>query len=181
MVDTQRTLSELLTLWADGQPDGIGIFQFLRDNLKSIAPPFGRAYVSGNATATTINTIGIFEVLAGTFLNGMSSDVTFSAVGGRLTYDGASDRHFHVVSNFDMTAAANNQTVQFQWFKNGSTALPVAINQRVGTGTDVRTMSVHTDVMLSTNDYVELKVANTTSTADVTVSNAYLFIMGMFG
>lgn len=176
----KRTSTDILTnLFQTGQNKGIGSDD-LRDLTDSMLMPFGRAHMSSNASETTINTIDTFEIIAGTFVNGSIEDMTFSATGGRLTYTGTPTRHFHIVSNLDMTAASNNQTISFAWFLNGTTELPVAINQRVGTGSDVRTLSVHSDSMLDTNDFVELKVTNRTSTANVTVSNAYFFVMGMF-
>ena len=35
-------------------------------------------------------------------------------------------------------------------------------------------------IVMSTVDYVELKADNKTSTANLTMSNGYLFIVGMF-
>lgn len=173
----KRTYTDLVTnLFQAGQVDGIGSDD-MRDLIESMKMPYGRAYFEGNVTESIIAAIDTFVTVAGTYINGGGEDVTTTAA-GVFTYTGIPTRHFHIVSNFDMTAAANNQTVSFCWFKNSSIALPVAINQRVGTGTDVRTMSVHADVMLSTGDTLELRVANRTSTANVTCSNAYLFIMG---
>jgi len=40
-------------------------------------------------------------------------------------------------------------------------------------------VAVHTDVMLATNDYIELWVTNETDTNAVTVQDAYVFAMGM--
>ncbi len=77
------------------------------------------------------------------------------------------------------TTAANNKVIEFQWFKN-STALTVAIEVKVGTGSDIGTASIHADTMLSTNDTLTLKVANATDATNLTVKNIYTFAMGMF-
>lgn len=179
MANIKRTLTDLVTnLFQGGVSQGIGS-QDLRDFIASMVMPYGRAYFENNVTETVINVIDTFETVSGTYLNGDGEEVATSS-SGVMTYTGTPDRHFHIVSNFDMTAASNNQTVSFCWFKNGNIALPVAINQRVGTGADVRTMSVHADAMMVTGDTLELRVTNRTSTANVTISNAYLFVMGMF-
>ena len=51
--------------------------------------------------------------------------------------------------------------------------------RKVGTGSDLGAGSVHADAMLNQNDYVELKVANTTSITNITLQNVYCFVMGM--
>lgn len=179
MAETSRTATDLLTnLFQNGQSGGISA-QDLRDFIESMRMPHASASIQNNSTETVINTIDAVEIIAGTFTGAADKDFTVSAT-GRLTYTGTPDRHFHIVSNFDVTTAANNQTVEFCWVKNGTTQLPVPITQRVGTGSDVRTLSVHSDVTMSTGDYIELKAANKTSTANLTVSNAYLFAVGMF-
>lgn len=135
--------------------------------------------MAGNASETTINTAGVYELVAGVFVGGgVGVEFTESATNGRLTYTGTPDRHMHVVSNFDMTCASNNQVLAFQWFKNG-VALPVPVERKVSTGTDIGAASLHADVHLATGDYLELKVANLTSNANVTMKNVCLFVMGM--
>ena len=64
-------------------------------------------------------------------------------------------------------------------FKNVTTPLPAQVKRKVGTGADLGAASVHADAVLSENDYVELKVANTTSISNITLENAYCFVMGM--
>lgn len=181
MVDTKRTSSDLLTnIFQDGQADGAISANDVRDLIVSMLSPYGGGYMEGNATATTINTIDTFEDVAGTITaNSALREVTCSA-GGVLTYTGTPVRHFHVVTNLSMTAASNNQVIKFAWFKNGTTKLPAELHRKVGTGTDVGAASIHTDAMLSTGDTLQLKVTNGTSTASITVTHLYAFIMGMF-
>jgi len=179
MVDTQRTAAELLALFADNQTAGAISANDVRDFIASVTLPYGGGYMEGNATATTINTIDVFEDVAGTITaNSSLRDITCSA-GGVLTYTGAPVRHFHVVTNLSMTAASNNQVIKFAWYKNGTTKLPAELHRKVGTGTDVGAASIHTDAMLSTGDTLQLKVANGTSTANVSIEYLYAFIMGM--
>ena len=178
MADTKRTATDLLTnLFQDGQSAGISA-QDLRDFVSSCRPPFGGASVTGNASATTITVQSTYYPINATFIAGSLVEVGITASGGKMTYTGTPARHFHVVSNLDAFAATNNQILSFQWFKNGVAIAP-PIKCKITSGGDIATMSIHTDVMLSTNDYLELKVTNTSSTATVTIENCYLFMHGM--
>lgn len=179
MADIKRSLAELLTLFEDGQASNSITEQDLRDLIVSFTMPHGTTKQTNNASATVINTIGTFELLAGTFVGGGGpTDFTESATNGKLTYTGAPDRHMHVVSNFSFTCASNNQTLEFQWFKNGVAVSP-PIERRVGTGSDIGAVSLHIDTVMSTNDMLELKITNKTSTASITCKHVYLFVMGM--
>lgn len=141
------------------------------------AIPYGGASVAGNATETAIVDIGVAVQLAGVFVVGFLKDMTTDAT-GKLTYIGTTTKHFHIVSNFDVTSPVNNQIVSFQWFKNG-VAISVPVERKIAVGSDIGAMSVHADAVLVTNDFIELRVANLTSTANVVCKNVYYFSMGM--
>ena len=120
----------------------------------AVSTAFGRAYIEDNTIETVINTIDVFEILAGVFLNGPANNVSFNATGGKLTYDGISNKHFHIVSNLDVRVAANNQTICFQWFKNG-VSIPIPVERFVAVGNDIGAMSMHADIDMSTGDFLE--------------------------
>ena len=182
MVDTKRSSSDLVTnLFQDGQSEGSISEQDLRDFIVSMKAPYGAADFEANATETTINTINVFEAIAGTFVASANlHEITVNAAGGVFTYTGAPDRHFHIVSQMSFITAANNKVIKYQWYKNDTTALTVPIEVKVGTGTDIGTASIHADAMLSTNDTLTLKVANSTDATNLTVQDIYTFVMGMF-
>jgi len=140
--------------------------------------PHANAYYEDNVTATVIVAIDAFVKPAGSWLSSSSEEFTVDAT-GKLTYTGTIEKHFHIVSNFDMTTASNSQIIAFRWFKNGTTPLPAQVKRKVGTGSDLGAASVHADAMLNENDYVELKVANATSISNITLQNVYCFVMGM--
>ena len=140
--------------------------------------PYANAYLIGNSSETTISVIDQYESLAGSFASD-GGDLMTGGANGRLTYTGKITKHFHIVSNFDMTSPGTNQTYSFRWFKNGNTPIGPPIERFVGTGSDVGAISLHADAMLAENDYIELKATNKTSTANVTLQNVYLFAMGM--
>ncbi len=181
MVDTKRTLTDLLTnLFQDGQVARSITAQRMRDLTVSVAPPHGSASMEANALATTINTILVFEKIAGVFIpSGDLTEIGISATNGVMTYTGIPDRHFHIVGNVSLTSASSNQVICLQWFKNDTTALPAPLEDKIGTGSDIRSLAVHADVSLATNDTLTLKVANSTSTGNLTVRDYYAFAMGM--
>ena len=153
-------------------------FTELYDKDADFIPSIASTGYSGNATATVISVATTYYVVAGTLVESYtSSDMTTDAA-GKITYTGTVDKHFHIVSNFDMTSASSNQIISFQWFKNGSTAISPPVKRKIGTGSDIGAASLHADAMLSQNDYLELKVTNDTSATNVTVQNLYLFAWG---
>jgi hypothetical protein len=180
MVDTVRTLSALLTqLFQDGQDQGITA-QDMRDMILSMRPPFGGQYMEDNATGTALTLQDTWYKVAGTTSpaeTGWNVDNTTSS--NRLVYTGAAPRHFHIVSNLSVLCSSSNQVLEFTWFKNGS-KLPGLASLKIGTGSDIRAVSVHSDAMLSQNDYVELYARNRSSAGTtLTVEDFYGFISGM--
>ena len=181
MTDTKRTSAELISALADNISGNISE-QDLRDLVVSMIMPHGNTDLFSNLSETTINSTNVFEVIAGVFSQGGSGvEVTESSIGGRLTYTGVPDRHFMMSANASFFSISNNQIIAFQWRKNGSILLDVPVEAKVGTGSDIGTLSCGADVMMSTDDYVELVIANETSTANVVVDHAYLFATGIFG
>lgn len=157
---------------------------FCTDSLGKSSPdeavtslPYGGATAASNVTATVIAVIGTYVPVAATFVAGMLKDMTADAA-GKITYTETISKHFHIVSNFDITTASNNQTVAFQWFKNG-VAISVPVERLVSTGADIGAMSVHADALLATNDYLELRATNLTTASNITCKNVYLFVVGM--
>lgn len=181
MPETKKSYSDLIsTIFQDGQPDNSITAGDMRDFIASMMMPFGSAYMEDNATATTINTIDVFEVIAGTFTAGSNlEDFTVSAA-GVLTYTGDPDRLIPLVASVGLVSAADNKVFEFQWFKNGTTAIAPKQARKHPTAADVGHISVRADVLLSTDDTVQLKVANATDTANVTVQNVYLLAQGCF-
>ena len=180
MPDTKRTFTDLITnLFQDGQQTNQITAQDVRDLIASMVMPCGNCYFEDNASATTINTLNVYEAIAGTYLSDLTTDMTVNAA-GLFTYTGTPDRHFHIASSVSLTAAGNSKTVNLKWFKNGSTGLQSKHSRFIATGANESAMAVHADAMLSTNDTLQLKIANATDTTNFTVTNAYCFLMGMF-
>lgn len=174
---TQRTYAELTTLFADNTTGDISP-QDLRDFLDSVRSPHGQVHLTA-PVETSITQIGTYVKVSGTFGLDAHNHLTTPDTTGRITYTGTSQRHFHLVSSVSMTCAANNQTVSFRIAVNGTTDPSTQLRRRIGTGTDIGSTALHGDEVLTTNDYVELYVANLTSTANITIQDCYFFMVGM--
>lgn len=186
MADTQRTKTDLLTnLFQDGQPANSILAQAVRDLIESVAPSHGGMYIS-SSVATVIGAAGTFvKALGTTTLTGGPSRFDMPA-NNRLRYTGVAARHLQVNATVSMTAGSNNQEIGFKIFHwddsaaSGSLIDPSEVRRKVGTGTDIGSLSVLAGLTVEQNDYVELWVTNFTSTATVTVDFANLFAFGLF-
>ena len=177
MADTQRSLAEIVALFADNTAGDISA-QDIRDFVASIINPHRGLVVSVQA-ATTIAAINTWYKAAGTTIESAPTGHLMTLVGSnRIRYDGPSMRHMHIAANVSILVGNNNQTIDIGIAKNG-TVLPGYASRKVGTGTDVGSVAVHADVAMSDTDYIELWVRNQTSTATITLASAYLFTMGM--
>lgn len=150
----------------------------LQDLVESLHPSFGSLYFS-TPSATTISVATTYYKAAGTTTSVNLHRFTMPS-DNRLTYTGTPDIHVHIACSISITAGAASQEVAFRMAKNGTTLAHSEISLVHGTGADVGSTALHSDVSLSTNDYLELWVTNSTSTASVTVQSGYLFAMGMF-
>lgn len=179
MADTVRSLSDLQTLLADNSARAISA-QDLRDFLVSVSPAHGTMYMTTPAE-TSISGVDTWTKVAGTttLLSGTRFDMPAN---NQLRYTGTPDVHVHVAVTIAFVAATGSQDLQFRVVKNGNTTATDAVASTAATklgGADVNSTAVHYDVMMSTNDYIELYVQNTTSGANMTVENMYFFALSM--
>ena len=131
------------------------------------APSYAGMYISSSAP-TTISTIDVFVKAAGTTTEVTSSaDFTVSS-SNRFTYTGAATRRFKVDLVSSITSVSNNQKIRLRYAIDGTTQASSEI-AKLGTGTIVGTIPLTDMVELSQGQYIELWVANNTSTSDLTV------------
>jgi hypothetical protein len=114
---------------------------------------FGYCYVSSPA-GTTVTSGGTYYLVAGTFAAGTLDQFTHNG-SGRLTYTGTTTRLFSVDVSISMTST-NNIITHWRVAKNGTTIANSEQKRKVSTGSDVGNSSVHAEVELAANDYVEV-------------------------
>lgn len=185
MADTQRTTADMLAnLFQDGQTAGISA-QDIRDMLVSVRPDY--AGLSWTTPAvTSIASAGEYVKAAGsTTMTGSSDAMNNGSTNNRLVYTGTAARHFHIVLQASVTlASGNNQRVGIQVYRydnSASSGLLLAHSEARTTipGQNIVQITSHADVMLNTNDYLEMHVGNNTAANDIQVDFGYMFAVSM--
>jgi hypothetical protein len=178
MADTQRSLAELTgTLFSDGQAIASITPQDIRDLIVSLTPSYGGLFFT-SPVATSVATPGTYVKASGTTTSTNLRNFTMP-VSNRLTYTGAASRHFHLVCSVSMTTSGTNNDISIGIAKNGAVVEHTKITRFIATGSDRGAFSTHGDIILTTNDYIELWLTDEDSAENVTIFNAYLFAMGM--
>ena len=186
MADTVRTPTDLLTnVFQDGQFKGVSA-QDMRDLIVSLRNPMGR--VSTNVPALTgIVTQDVMVKAAGTTTLGpMPHQVDAGGSDFRLRYTGTITRHFHIALDFNAEFATGNNLIAaaqlYLWDDSAGNGALVDHTYRrsVVAGQFVQQITMHSDIMMDENDYIDLYVANTSGVQDVTLDDGYMFMMGIF-
>lgn len=182
MPDTKRLSSDLITnLFQDGQAAGSITPQDMRDFIVSLLTPYGGFEMEDNATTTSLTTQNTWYKVAGATDVTNVRDMDASTIDNRIINDGLISTHFHIVATASFICSANNQEIEFAIAKNGTPVAPKQ-SRKAGVGADVGAVAPHADVALTTSDYVEVYARNATSAgATITVTDLYMFAMGMFG
>lgn len=177
MVDTAKSITDLLASFPDNTT-GLCTPQNLRDFVESFRPKYGSYYfttpietviatvstpVKALGTTTAVNLAGGFS---------MSTD-------NRLLYSGSVDVHAHIACSLSFTAAANNKKIGVMLAKNGAVIPHSLVYSTIGTGTYEGSTALHADVMLTSTDYLEIWIENSTDSVNATIQHGYLFALGM--
>jgi hypothetical protein len=137
-------------------------------NYLEIDPPRGGIYIT-TPVETVITTISTPVKALGTtstvLLNSFDDN---GGISNRIRYTGATTKVFQIVCATSFTTATNSQVIEMYLAKNGVIDVSTTTLRKTGTGTDVGAAALSGLVSLATNDYIELWVANTTGTANVT-------------
>ncbi len=145
--------------------------------------PYGGLFLT-TPVETVISSTGAYVKALGTTTGHLFRDFDMP-VNNRLRYTGRPAYHMHISCSISMITAGNQKKPSFKLFLwddsagSGALADGSQVNRFVATGADEGSTALHWDMMLNTNDYVELHVANLTDTTNVTVTNIYMFLMGM--
>ena len=130
---------------------------------------YAQVSMHDNTTLTTINTINVPVKAAGTFVTNGTSNFT-SDTTGRLTYTGATTETVSVSASVSIDVVGVNQKITIYIAKNG-TALSAAKINRVFDSGDIGNVGIFYNISMTASDYLEVFVANTTSTNDLTVTD----------
>jgi hypothetical protein len=128
----------------------------------------GEIYWSGNATATTIAATSTFVKAAGTSTASPLNQRFGHTVDGRLTYISALVETFIATATLTLSAGNANE-IEVAFYLNGTTQLGPSQTVTANSAGRVENVFIQTIFSLSQNDYVEVWVANTSATTDITV------------
>lgn len=146
-------------------------------NCKGIAnsEEISQYYMNGNATATTIASVGVAVKVAGTTT---SSSLTqkFTNTDNRATYIGSLTRFFKVTSTLSLESGNNNQ-VGVYIAKNGTLINESEVYGTTSGSGRAENIVVQTLVQLSENDYIEIFVENDSATNNITVTDLNVILI----
>ena len=103
---------------------------------------------------------------------------------GRLRYIGAVPFLFRVAVSLSLIMDGNLKDASFALYKydnsesSGAILTGSEIDRHMAAGPDIGSVSLHWDVELDNNDYLELHVANLTDDTDLTLTRMYFSAIG---
>ncbi len=123
----------------------------------------------GNSTATTIATQNVGVKVAGTFVVGTVASFTADTT-GKITYTGSTAATVNVNASLTLDVVGANQDVTVQFAKNGSLVTSAKITRTVSSN-EGGNVGLFFNVPVTASDYLEVFVANGTSTNNITVTD----------
>lgn len=134
-------------------------------------------------TATTINTIGVFETLTATLWTAIDLQHFDNPSGSQLRHLGNTPREYKVIADFAIDCSANDVlTLRVVKYDDSAASTSTVLDQSrqvnnlVG-GRNVAFFSININTELDQNDYIYLEVANQTSTDNVTAEADSYYII----
>ena len=159
----QSTLSKKIT--------ASDLYTYINNKQKGLA----HYYMNNNATATIISATNTFVKVAGTTSAGVTA-VNFTLASNKATYS-LDEAGTYKVTAVLSSAAGNNETIKARIGLNGTTQARSEQDIDTDGAGDAHAITVQDIVELtSSTDYIEIFVANGTSTTDITVVNLHVII-----
>lgn len=144
-------------------------------NTPAVAQVRGQVYMQGNATATVIASTATPVLVAGTWTVDLSTNATCTTA-GRITYTGTTTQVLTINAALSLEpVTGSNQNLQVYLYKNGSAIAGSRIESKITHGQHVAVPLVY-QISMTTNDFIEIYVQNSTATNNITVSRAVLSI-----
>ena len=137
----------------------------------------------GTELTTTINTIGVFEDLDATTWDTLNLEHFDNPTGSQLRHLGNSPREYKIIADFTIESQSNNVlTLRVRKFDDSAGTFSTVLDQNrqvnslVG-GRDVAFFNININTELDQNDYIELQIANQSSTQNVTAEEDSYYIV----
>lgn len=147
------------------------LWNFLNNDDIANSRPDGLLSFIDNTTETVITTIGVEVLVAGTWNIVRTSQFTGTAA-GRLTYNGGRPVTVPVtVSTAITVASGTNQELHLHLFLNGVIIEQSKVQSNVDSGDTKNQVNIW-ELVMSSDDYIELFVENNSTTNNITVIDA---------
>lgn len=137
--------------------------------------PIGQYYMQDNTTETVISTTDVFVKAAGTTSNGVLIEGFDQTTSNRALYTGKLTNYFKVSCTLSITNGSN-KSHKIRLAKNGTTISSSEEHATTGSGGRAENVYIHDIIQLEENDYIELYVANSSNTTNITVVDLNLII-----
>ena len=139
------------------------------------AASYASVSMAGNATATVIASTATPVKAAGTFVVGDISTGWTATTDGRITHTGPSSRHIiNAIATLDTSSGANHK-LSLYIAKNGA-VISTKMTATISAGSP-HAIATFANVILATNDYLEIFVRNESTTNSVIAVNAVLSVL----
>lgn len=181
MVDTRRTVTEILSLLADNSVAAISP-QDLRDALVSWRSGHGQIYVPTAAAAaiTISDNTNYFEATNPAWTLSSGAHLFDESAGnGRLTYTGAVPVMCHVACSISMSCGNNQQESRWRIGLSGVTDAASEVIRFISTGADIGSTAMHLVTQMTTGQYISLFARNATAANNLTLQAANIQIVTM--
>ena len=176
MVDTQRTVAQLISTLADNTTGDITP-QDARDLLVTLEPGHAQIFLTAPAV-TSIATQSAFQKLSGTTALATTPPTRWSMpADNQLQCDADARRVVKVTASFSVQTAVNSQTLLFRFAKNGTTISDTEINRFFVLSTENAAVTLVATLFMDPGDNLELWGANDTSTANFTVTRLVMAVI----
>jgi hypothetical protein len=139
---------------------------------------YAEYYISTPAASAAI-TAGTPIEIGGTATAGdSSSDFTIAtATGGRATYTGTLTKRFRVTARVSATSTKGNEVMSIFIAEGGAALAKSETERKIGTGSDVGSVSTSAIVELATNEFVEVFVDLNASTSDTITAEKCVLVI----
>jgi hypothetical protein len=151
-------------------------FEFAGNDEVANTRPDGLLTLIGNSTATTISGAGTAVLVAGSWqVDSVSQSVGTTA--GRYQYKGSKNAKLPVMVDLTVTPVSGAAIAMSAYIAvNGSIVARSRRSAPLASGGLIQVISIPWQIIAETDDYVEVFVANDTSTVDLLVSSAVMRI-----
>lgn len=149
-------------------------FEFQGNDEVANTRPDGLLTLIGNSTATTISSAGTAVLVAGSWqVDAVSQSVGTTA--GRYQYKGSKNAKLPIIVDLTVTPVSGAAIAMSAYIAiNGSIVARSRRSAPLASGGLIQVISVPWQINAETDDYVEVFVANDTSTVNLLVSSAVL-------